>query len=237
MKATADDKRPEKKEAKRTKDDRSGASSTPIPLVLAPPKLPPCACCRRMEPKATMARCKKCTFAAHAGCYGIASQDMGPDWVCELCSNVTSDENHLVRREQIFGYYTCAANVEQDPRCVLCKGAATLKRKRALTLNDPFDMLAALKPTEGRRWAHILCSAWIPEILYTNPATFMAVEGITSVPRYRWEGLCTLCNQPGGAVIGCADCAAMFHPSCAWTSGYRFGFEFSLVSRAMMIGD
>lgn len=43
------------------------ASGTSTPVPAPPPKLPPCACCRRMEPKSTMARCKTCTFSAHAG--------------------------------------------------------------------------------------------------------------------------------------------------------------------------
>ena len=30
------------------------------------------------------------------GCYGIASQDMGPNWVCELCSNVQAEANNMV---------------------------------------------------------------------------------------------------------------------------------------------
>jgi hypothetical protein len=37
------------------------------PPVPVPPKLPPCAWCRKMEPKASMARCKTCTFSVHSG--------------------------------------------------------------------------------------------------------------------------------------------------------------------------
>jgi hypothetical protein len=40
--------------------------------------------------------------------------------------------------------------------------------------------------------------------------------------------MCTLCGQRDGAVAGCADCGLLYHPSCAWIVGYRFGFEFSL---------
>lgn len=32
-----------------------------------------------------------------SGCYGIASQDMGPEWECELCLNAKQEDNHLVR--------------------------------------------------------------------------------------------------------------------------------------------
>lgn len=57
---------PEKKESrKRAKGDTGSGASTPVPQ--SAPKLPPCVCCRKMEPKANMARCKTCTFSVHAG--------------------------------------------------------------------------------------------------------------------------------------------------------------------------
>lgn len=58
----------------REQGDTSGAS-TPVPLP--PPKLPPCVCCRRMEPKSTMARCKTCTFSAHSGQSEPPSSNLG----------------------------------------------------------------------------------------------------------------------------------------------------------------
>jgi len=59
--------RSDKKEpkSKRAKGDTGSGTSTPVPQ--SAPKLPPCSCCRKMEPKATMARCKTCTFSVHAG--------------------------------------------------------------------------------------------------------------------------------------------------------------------------
>ncbi|RSH90248.1 putative PHD type zinc finger protein with BAH domain-containing protein [Saitozyma podzolica] len=203
----------EKKEAaapRKSRGAEGSGASTPVPQ--APPKLPPCACCRRMEPKSMMARCKNCSFSVHAGCYGIASQDMGPEWECELCANIKLEENHL------------------EPRCLLCPIDTSALNPKSRVKRPPadFDILSALKPTEGRRWAHVLCSAWIPEVIYTNPATFKMVEGVTTILRERWESVCSLCNQNDGATISCAECAASFHASCAWQSGYRFGFEFSL---------
>lgn len=58
----------EKKEAaapRKSRGAEGSGASTPVPQ--APPKLPPCACCRRMEPKSMMARCKNCSFSVHAG--------------------------------------------------------------------------------------------------------------------------------------------------------------------------
>lgn len=78
-----DAKKPEKKEGgmggKKGKgpagaDGSNSGASTPAPTTQAP-KLPPCACCRRMEPKSMMARCKTCTFAVHSGKSALASED------------------------------------------------------------------------------------------------------------------------------------------------------------------
>lgn len=211
-----DAKRPEKKELKGrrgVKGDTASGASTPVPM--SAPKLPPCACCRKMEPKAQMARCKTCTFSAHAGCYGIAPQSMGPNWECELCANISTEESNL------------------EPRCVLCPrdNSALVSRTNTKGKKVPadFDFLAALKPTEGCRWAHILCSAWTPEVQYAHGATFRPVEGISTIPAARWEASCTLCGQADGSKIQCNDCSTWVHPSCAYIAGYRFGFEFQLV--------
>ncbi|WWC59192.1 uncharacterized protein I303_101741 [Kwoniella dejecticola CBS 10117] len=207
-----DSKKEPKKDtiAKKAKGDASG-TATPVPPP--PPKLPPCANCKKMEPKSMMARCKNCTYSVHSGCYGIPSQDMGPDWECDLCVNAKTEENHL------------------KPQCVLCPhdlSAITSKIKKKPTQHPEFDLLSALKPTEGRRWAHILCSAYLPEVTYAEPARMKPVEGVMEVSRDKWENVCSLCNQSDGAVIGCTDCDVLFHPACAWLSGLKIGFEFSL---------
>lgn len=163
-----DAKRAEKKDVRRRKDTGSGAS-TPAPVAL---KAPPCALCRRVEPKAAMARCKTCTFSAHAACYGIPPSNIGEGWECELCANAREEEVNL------------------EPRCVLCPAdnAAVLALARKKRLYD-FDVLTAMKPTEGCRWAHILCSAWHPEVQYADAGTFKAVEGISSIAKEKWEGV------------------------------------------------
>jgi hypothetical protein len=150
-----------------------------------------------------------------SGCYGIPSQDLGPEWECELCINVRTEETYL------------------DPHCVLCPKdinviIAKIKKKPVSTAD--FDLLSCLKPTEGRQWAHLLCSAWSPEIRYRDPATYRTIEGIATIAKNRWQDMCTICGFTGGAVIGCSECGVMFHASCAWGSGYKFGFEFILVS-------
>jgi hypothetical protein len=82
----------------------------------------------------------------------------------------------------------------QDPGCVLCPKDTTaliakIKSKKA---PSDFDILSAMKPTEGLRWAHILCSTWMPDVLFADAARFKMVEGIMSLPEERWATVCSL---------------------------------------------
>ena len=41
---------------------------------------------------------------------------------------------------------------------------------------------------------------------------------------------CSICKlKDVGACVDCADCAQSFHVSCAWSAGYKFGFEFEAI--------
>lgn len=168
--------RPDKKEPRTAGGRRKGGDSlsgTATPVPTGVPRLPPCSCCKRMEPKASMARCKTCTFSVHAGCYGIPLESLGPGWECELCANEREEEANL------------------EPWCVLCPRdsamvASKIKSKKQV---GDFDLLSALKPTEGCRWAHILCSAWMPEVQYANGSTFKTVEGISTIAADKWDAV------------------------------------------------
>ncbi|KAL1409778.1 putative PHD type zinc finger protein with BAH domain-containing protein [Vanrija albida] len=202
-----------KKEPRGTKrkGDTASGASTPVPT--GPPKLPPCSSCKKMEPKAAMARCKTCTYSVHSTCYGIAPDAMGPNWECDLCSNVKIEETNL------------------EPRCVLCPKDTSLLVSKTKSKKPPadFDLLAALKPTEGCRWAHVLCATCIPEVRFSSSVTYKKVEGISAVSDEKWHSVCNLCAQTDGATMPCSDCGLEYHPSCAYQAGHRIGFEFSLV--------
>lgn len=130
-----------------------------------------------------MVRCKNCTFSAHSGepiaagkltegCYGVAPADVTSEWLCELCDNEVEEASNLL------------------PQCMLCppEPPNIIKAKSKKPAPD-FDLLAAMKPTEGCQWAHVLCSAWIPELQYTDPVTLKRVEGISSIPEERWTNV------------------------------------------------
>lgn len=50
-----------------------------------------------------------------------------------------------------------------------------------------FDFLQALKTTEGYKWAHILCSIFVPDITFADASRLKVAEGIMSIgqqPRF-----------------------------------------------------
>nr|AAV28764.1 ZNF1p [Cryptococcus gattii] len=172
-------------------------------------KINQCACCRRMEPKSQLARCRNCNFVVHTACYGTALLDQKSDWECDVCTNEKTGECHV------------------EPRCVLCPRTPHLVMK-ARRRTAEYDLLTALKPSEGRRWAHLLCSIWAIGVEYADIASFKQVEGIMNIKEDIWAATCSLCGQNDGAVIKCSDCNIHFHISCAWLCGLTLGFEFSL---------
>ncbi|KAL0243454.1 hypothetical protein I308_105420 [Cryptococcus tetragattii IND107] len=108
------------------------------------------------------------------------------------------------------------------------------KKKKNVT---EYDLLAALKPSEGRHWAHLLCSTWTNGVEYANATSFKQVEGIMNIGGDRWMTACSLCGQSDGAVINCSDCDIQFHVSCAWLSGLTLGFEFNLAKPGKSHGE
>ena len=59
--------------------------------------------------------------------------------------------------------------------------------KKKLIYPPPDTYLRACKPTEGQAWVHVLCSVFIPEITYSDAAQLKLVEGISTIPPYRWQ--------------------------------------------------
>ncbi|SNX86598.1 uncharacterized protein MEPE_05307 [Melanopsichium pennsylvanicum] len=96
-------------------------------------------------------------------------------------------------------------------------------------LKAPLGALDAFKPTECNNWAHVLCSLFIPEVVYSETTRLKTVESCGNLPLSRYESLCCICNVPRGACVSCSDtsCRKTFHVSCAYNQlpGYTLGFE------------
>ncbi|KAM5536579.1 hypothetical protein V8D89_009674 [Ganoderma adspersum] len=182
------------------------ASSQATPPPAAPPQFR-CVACQRTGPAGKVLRCKQCQFRVHAAACGIAPDAAAADnWVCDLCQNEKSLEASLI------------------PDCLLCPRMRRDPKKK-LIYPPPDSYLRACKPTEGQAWVHVLCSVFIPEITYSDANRLRLVEGISTMPKYRWQHNCTLCDREDGAVIQCNECPAEYHVSCAWKQGHKFGFE------------
>ncbi|KAI0339680.1 hypothetical protein BDW22DRAFT_1486765 [Trametopsis cervina] len=182
----------------------SVSTSTPPPAVIPQVR---CLACHKNGPPSKILRCSQCQFRVHPGACGVVVDATTFDnWTCELCSNEKSLE----------------ASLKHD--CLLCPRTRRDPKKKALHPSaDSF--LRACKPTEGQGWVHVLCSVFIPEVSFTDAVRLRRVEGISTIPSYRWMNKCTLCDSSGGAVIRCSDCPAEYHVSCAWKAGHKFGFE------------
>ena len=61
--------------------------------------------------------------------------------------------------------------------------------KKKLIYPPPDSYLRACKPTEGQAWVHVLCSAFIPEITFSDAARLKLVEGISTIPARRWQNV------------------------------------------------
>ncbi|WVO15843.1 hypothetical protein L204_103505 [Cryptococcus depauperatus] len=195
----------EQKEVRAKKTRKNKDILTPVDLNLNDKSIS-CACCGNIEPGSDLARCTNCTFAVHTFCYGLDPQFEKSSWKCDLCANLKLEDCNL------------------QPRCVLCPQRTCLpSHKQKAVLEN--DLLTALKRTEGRHWAHLLCSTWTENVTIGDSTSLNAMEGIMTIPQERWAKECNLCHQHDGAVLSCTDCDNVFHPSCAWLSGYRFFFN------------
>ncbi|KAG8900284.1 putative PHD type zinc finger protein with BAH domain-containing protein [Tulasnella sp. 403] len=140
--------------------------------------------------------------------YGVSKEDVVVEpWLCEVCANEKHQEFALVAD------------------CLLCP-RPPFASPPPPAKGSSGEFLRAWKPTEGRGWVHAICSIFIPEIQYTDATRLRYVEGMSSLPAWRWKEPCSFCKQTGGgAVVKCPDCPMKFHLSCAWRNQLRFGFE------------
>lgn len=93
----------------------------------------------------------------------------------------------------------------KKPDCVLCpnKGGA-MKSTRS-----------------GKKWAHVSCALWIPEVSIGCVDRMEPITKISSIPQSRWALICVLCRERVGACIQCSvkTCKTAYHVTCAFQHG------------------
>ncbi|KAI0042738.1 hypothetical protein FA95DRAFT_1590696 [Auriscalpium vulgare] len=167
-----------------------------------------CLACHKNGAIGKVLKCQLCGTRMHGGACGVLPDPGNAEsWMCDLCANEKSGDPSVFTTD-----------------CVLCPRPRR-DRKNKDPFPQPDSFLRACKPTEGQGWAHVACAVFTPELTFSDAARLRVVEGVSAIPHNRWSTRCALCNHAGGAVVQCGDCSKEFHIACAWSRGYKFGFE------------
>lgn len=81
-------------------------------------------------------------------------------------------------------------------------------QKRQVELKRPVNPREALKRTADNNWVHVTCAVWTSEIKFSSAKALCVSEGIPSIPRARYEEVCKVCKETGGACVSCHCCRA-----------------------------
>lgn len=107
--------------------------------------------------------------------------------------------------------------------------AAEFYRKRQEELGRPIIPREPLKKTADNNWVHVTCAVFTPEVKFGNAKSLEPSEGISSIPRTRYQEVCKACKQQGGACVSCHHCRAPVHVECACQAGFTLGFDITPV--------
>ncbi|WAR53171.1 hypothetical protein PtB15_2B602 [Puccinia triticina] len=162
-----------------------------------------CPLCKRVEPQSTMACCSKCKLTCHTACLGLDSAVNTESWKCLVCQNAES------------------MAVSKILCCSLCQS-----KPRPLTPQKALSALDVWKLSEYNSFVHMICAVWHAELALTTTDDLTRVEGFASIPLSKRKRECAICHQAGvGVCTRCDQCTDFIHVSCAWSRGYKFGFE------------
>ncbi|KAF3056298.1 E3 ubiquitin-protein ligase SNT2 [Daldinia childiae] len=228
------------------------AVEKPAPPPPAPelpkPRTLPCAICHQMAPTGEQAHlsCKECRLTVHRKCYGVIDNRLPGKWTCDMCLN---DKNPQVS----IDYKCVLCPVEftehdfiEPPKNThkkktekekekerldrdLAQKAVEYYRKKQEEMNRPVNPREPLKRTADNNWVHVTCAVWMPEVKFGNALALGPSEGIPLIPRSRFDEVCKVCKQKGGACVACHQCRAPVHVECAHQNGYLLGFEITPV--------
>ncbi|KAI0508368.1 hypothetical protein F5B22DRAFT_650035 [Xylaria bambusicola] len=225
----------------------------PLPPPPPPaPELPklrtlPCAVCNQGTILGEQVICcRECRLTVHRSCYGIPESRNKDKWTCDMCMNDKIPQVSIAhkcilcpveKREHDFmepPKNTHKKKTEKDREKErtdreLALKAVELYQKRQVELKRPVNPREPLKRTADNNWVHVTCAIWTPEIKFSSAKALCLSEGIPSIPRARYEEVCKVCKDTGGACVPCHCCRASVHVECAHKSGYLLGFEITPV--------
>lgn len=227
-----------------TKRKDRTSESTPVP-DLPKPRILPCAICDQLEPQGDQhVSCRECRLTVHRSCYGIMNNRVQGKWLCDMCANdknpqvsvdyrcvlcpVEHTEQDFIDQPKLTHHKKKMSDKDREREKVevqQARRAAELYRKRQEELNRPVNPREPLKRTADNNWVHVTCAVWMPEVKFGSSKALQPAEGISSIPRSRYEETCKACNQVNGACISCHHCRASYHVECAKQQGHLLGFD------------
>ena len=156
-------------------------------------------------------RCSRCALPAHPRCYGIKSvaaalaacagregkEKENPDpkgWLCWVCRDACDRS-----KANTPAVAAAAATTPADaPR-------PSLEEKLAMSAAScvlcPVQ-LGAFKQCADRRWCHVACAQWMPEISMDEADVCRAIRGVQQIPKERARHPCVACGRAGASACG-----------------------------------
>ncbi|CAH8498042.1 unnamed protein product, partial [Schistosoma turkestanicum] len=98
----------------------------------------------------------------------------------------------------------CEAGVKSTTPCSLCPNTGG-----AMKLSD-----------DGKRWCHVSCALWVPEVGFGDVELMEPIIKLDSIPQARRNLICSICRSRYGAPVQCSSvkCKTAFHVTCAFQS-------------------
>ncbi|XP_057460543.1 uncharacterized protein LOC130751036 [Actinidia eriantha] len=158
-----------------------------------------------------------------------AAEDNDDDGIeCAVCRSTDGDPSDpivfcdgcdLMVHQTCYGSPLTEGVPEGDWFCAQCLASQT--QLPHIGTNMPFSCClcpvsgGAVKLTTDGRWAHIVCSLFVPEVFFAYPESREGID-CSRVPDWRWEQSCYVCESVSGCVIDCSEpkCELGFHVTC-----------------------
>lgn len=159
-------------------------------------------------------------------CSPVAQQDAAANSAKHAAAAAGGGEGKARGRPKASAIAAAAAAAAEEGAK---KEAGAAGAVSANVVKAPLGALDAFKPTECNNWAHVLCSVFMPEVVFSDTTRLKTVESCGNLPTWRYEALCCICNVARGACVTCSDasCRKTFHVSCAHNQqpGFTLAFE------------
>eukprot|EP00742_Colponemidia_sp_Colp-10_P007357 GILJ01007919.1.p1 GENE.GILJ01007919.1~~GILJ01007919.1.p1 ORF type:complete len:1966 (+),score=175.56 GILJ01007919.1:45-5942(+) len=155
--------------------------------------------------------------------------DEEDDEICDVCGSGDSPiGNQIVFCEKcnVAVHQACYGITTIPQGDWLCRACKVFSGKPAQCCLCP-TLGGAFKPTADGRWAHVVCTLWLPETSMEDSAKMEPVVGIEKINQDRYKLKCVVCDKKSGACIQCSQtqCAQSFHASCARRAGWKTRME------------